>query len=207
MGKLFDMDNPFFRFVGKLVDVLWLNIIWLIFSLPIVTIGASTTAMFSVTMKLVRDREGYIWQGFWKSFKINFKQSTIMWIGMILVYSILGTDIYFFMHQTAAYSKLLLSFMIGITLVVTAACIYIFPLQAQFENPIKQTVKNALIIAVKHMPWTLLLLLILGAGGIAIYLFIVLAMFFGFGLLAFICSYIFNHIFMRYVPEDKRDDY
>ena len=171
MGRLFNMDNPFFRFMGKMVDVLWLNIIWLVFSLPIVTIGASTTAMICVMMKVVRDREGYIWRDFWKSFKINFKQSTIMWIGIILVYSVLGTDIYFFMNQTSAYSRLLLSFMIVVTLVVTCACIYIFPLQAQFENPIKQTVKNALIISMKHMPWTLLLLLILIGGGIGIYLF------------------------------------
>lgn len=97
--------------------------------------------------------------------------------------------------------------MIGVTLVVTCACIYIFPLQAQFENPIKQTVKNALIISMKHMPWTLLLLLILIGGGIGIYLFFALAMFFGFGLIAFVCAYIFNHIFIRYIPEDKRDDY
>ena len=130
-----------------------------------------------------------------------------MWIGIILVYSVLGTDIYFFMNQTSAYSRLLLSFMIGVTLVVTCACIYIFPLQAQFENPIKQTVKNALIISMKHMPWTLLLLLILIGGGIGIYLFFALAMFFGFGLIAFVCAYIFNHIFIRYIPEDKRDDY
>ena len=88
MGRLFNMDNPFFRFMGKMVDVLWLNIIWLVFSLPIVTIGASTTAMICVMMKVVRDREGYIWRDFWKSFKINFKQSTIMWIGIILVYSV-----------------------------------------------------------------------------------------------------------------------
>jgi uncharacterized membrane protein YesL len=207
VGRLFNMDNPFFRFMGKMVDVLWLNIIWLVFSLPIVTIGASTTAMICVMMKVVRDREGYIWRDFWKSFKINFKQSTIMWIGIILVYSVLGTDIYFFMNQTSAYSRLLLSFMIGVTLVVTCACIYIFPLQAQFENPIKQTVKNALIISMKHMPWTLLLLLILIGGGIGIYLFFALAMFFGFGLIAFVCAYIFNHIFIRYIPEDKRDDY
>ena len=85
MDKLFDLDNPFFRFISKLVDVIWLNILWLIFSIPMVTIGASTTAMFSVTMKMARDKEGYVFQGFWKAFKENFKQATIIWIILLIV--------------------------------------------------------------------------------------------------------------------------
>ena len=89
MGKIFDMDNPVFRTISKLVDLIWLNIIFIIFSLPVVTIGASVTALMSVTMKMARDREGYMWAGFWKSFKENFKQSTIIWIIMILVATVL----------------------------------------------------------------------------------------------------------------------
>lgn len=207
VGKIFDLDNPVFRFIGKLVDVVWLNLIWLVFSLPIVTMGAATTAMYSVTMKLVRDREGYIWQGFWKAFKENFKQATIIWIGMIIVATVLGVDIYFFYTSTSSYAKILLALMVGITLVFSCAAIYIFPLQAQFENTIKQTLKNSLIIAIRHLPWTILLLVVLIACGLAIYLFLGIAILFGFGLTAFICSYIYNHIFIKYIPEDKRADY
>ena len=108
MGKIFDMDNPVFRTISKLVDLIWLNIIFIIFSLPVVTIGASVTALMSVTMKMARDREGYMWAGFWKSFKENFTQSTIIWIIMILVVTVLGTDIYFFYSNTAGYAKFLL---------------------------------------------------------------------------------------------------
>ena len=96
MGNLFNFDNPFFRTINKLVDVVWLNIIFVVFSLPVFTIGASVTAMMSVTMKMARDKEGYMWQGFWKAFKQNFKQSTIIWLLVILVSVVLGTDIYFF---------------------------------------------------------------------------------------------------------------
>ncbi len=207
MGKIFDMDNPVFRTISKLVDLIWLNIIFIIFSLPVVTIGASVTALMSVTMKMARDREGYMWAGFWKSFKENFKQSTIIWIIMILVATVLGTDIYFFYSNTAGYAKFLLAFMLGISLVCLCIATYIFPLQAQFENTIKQTLKNALLMAIRHLPWTILIVVILGISAVLIWLFVGIAIFFGFGLTAFVLSFIFNHIFIRYIPEDIRNDY
>lgn len=207
MGKIFDLDNPVFRTINKLVDLIWLNIIFVIVSIPVVTMGASVTAMMSVTMKMARDREGYIWSGFWKSFKQNFKQSTIIWIAMILLATVLGTDIYFFYNSTAAYAKLLLAFMLGLSLICLCVAVYIFPLQAQFENTIKQTAKNALLMAIRHLPWTALLLIMIVGGGILIWLFLGIAIFFGFGLLAFLCAFIFNHIFVRYIPEEMRNDY
>ncbi len=148
-----------------------------------------------------------MWAGFWKSFKENFKQSTIIWIIMILVATVLGTDIYFFYSNTAGYAKFLLAFMLGISLVCLCIATYIFPLQAQFENTIKQTLKNALLMAIRHLPWTILIVVILGISAVLIWLFVGIAIFFGFGLTAFVLSFIFNHIFIRYIPEDIRNDY
>lgn len=207
MGKIFDLDNPVFRTISKLVDLIWLNIIFVIVSLPIVTIGASVTAMMSVTMKMARDKEGYMWQGFWKSFKQNFKQSTIIWIIMLLIATVLGTDIYFFYSSTAGYAKILMAMMIGLSVILLCIAIYVFPLQAQFDNAIKQTAKNALLMAIRHLPWTLLLLVILGVCAILIWLYLAITVFFGFALTAFLCSFIFNHIFVRYIPEEMRNDY
>ena len=189
VGKLFDLDNPVFRTIGKLVDLIWLNIIFIIFSLPVVTIGASVTAMMSVTMKMARDREGYIW------------------IIMILVATVLGTDIYFFYTSKAGYAKILLALMLGISIICLCTAAYVFPLQAQFDNTIKQTLKNALLMAIRHLPWTILLMVVLGVCAVLIWLFLAVAIFFGFGLTAFLCSYIFNHIFIRYIPEEIRNDY
>ena len=69
---LFNYDNPVWRFIGKLGDLIILNVLWLITSIPIVTIGASTTALYYVTLKLVRDEDGYTIRSFFKSFKENF---------------------------------------------------------------------------------------------------------------------------------------
>jgi len=207
MDKIFDLDNPFFRFISKLVDVIWLNIIWLVFSIPIVTIGASTTAMFSVTLKMARDREGYVFQGFWKSFKENFKQATLIWILLLLLGTILGTDIYFFYTSTEKYAGIGLAIMIAITSLTLCTVAYIFPLQAQFENTIKQTIKNAFIICVRHLPWTILLLLIYGVVALCLYIAAMLVGIFIFGLTAFITSYIYNKIFIRYIPDEIKNEY
>ena len=94
MSNFFNMDNGLFRALGKLADLMLLNILFLVCSLPIFTIGASFTAMYYVTLKLAENEEGYIARGFWKSFKQNFKQATIIWLillffGIVLVLDLL----------------------------------------------------------------------------------------------------------------------
>ena len=73
MGRFFNMDNKFFTFMGRIADLCILNIICLVCCIPIVTAGASITAMYYVTLKMVRNEEAYIVRSFFKSFKDNFK--------------------------------------------------------------------------------------------------------------------------------------
>ena len=75
---LFNYDNPVWRFIGKLGDLILLNILWTICSIPIFTIGASTTAVYYVTLKLVRDEDSSTIKGFFHSFKSNFKHCSKM---------------------------------------------------------------------------------------------------------------------------------
>jgi uncharacterized membrane protein YesL len=85
MGKLFDLDSPILRVLGTLADLCLLNIMTLLGCLPIITAGASITAMHYVMLKMVRNQEGYIWKDFWKSFKENFGQATAIW-SILLVF-------------------------------------------------------------------------------------------------------------------------
>ena len=78
MGRFFNMDSPVMNFLGRVADLVWLNILYIICCLPIFTIGAATSALYYVTMKMVADEEGYITKSFFKSFKDNFKQATII---------------------------------------------------------------------------------------------------------------------------------
>ena len=79
------MDNVVTRALTKICDMICLNVIWLICCIPIVTIGASTTALYSVLLKMVKNEEGYIFRSFFKAFKENFRQSTVIWLLFVLV--------------------------------------------------------------------------------------------------------------------------
>ncbi len=112
MGRFFDLENPFWNFVAKLVDAIWLNLIFIIFSLPVITIGASATAMYTVTLKMVRDREGYMFKGFYKAFKENFKQATNIWIIVAILATVLWIDLRVLINGTDVFSRFALPVMI-----------------------------------------------------------------------------------------------
>ena len=79
MSSLFSINSPLWEMTDKLVRFLWLSILWSICSIPVVTMGASTTALYSVTLKYVRGEEGYLTSSFFRAFRENFRQSTIVW--------------------------------------------------------------------------------------------------------------------------------
>ena len=86
MNRIFNMDNKFFVFMGRVADLIILNLVCLVCCIPIITIGASLTALYYVTLKMVRNEESYIIKSFFKSFRENFKQSTIINVIMLYTY-------------------------------------------------------------------------------------------------------------------------
>ena len=93
MGRIFDMNNKFFSFMSEVADLCILNIICVVCCIPVITAGASITAMYYVTLKMVRNEEAYIVRSFFKSFKQNFKQATIINLIMLLIGLILYVDL------------------------------------------------------------------------------------------------------------------
>ena len=99
MGNLFEYNSPVSKALTNICYSAYLNILWFIFSIPIFTIGASTTALYSVTLKIVRNEEGNLTKDFIKSFKQNFKQSTSVWIILTLLGTLLLIDGYILYHK------------------------------------------------------------------------------------------------------------
>ena len=92
MGKLFNLDSPFMQFMNRVADLMWLNILFVICCIPVITIGPSLTAMYYITLKMVRNEESYITKGFFKSFRQNFLQATILWIMLLAILAVLFVD-------------------------------------------------------------------------------------------------------------------
>lgn len=216
MNKVFDMDGPVFSTLNRLADLVWLNILYIICCIPIITIGASTTAMYYVTMKIVKNEEGYITRSFFKSFKMNFKQATLLWLLALAVGGILALDYSIMTDRfgdivalNATIKKVVLGVLIIIGGIYLFTMVYLFPLLAKFDNNIKNTVKNSLLISIRHFPFTLLLIVIpiipfvlmLFVNQLILLIFLIV-----FSLIAFISSYIYVRIFAYYIPEESGQD-
>ena len=134
--NLFSYDSPFSRFLYFVADIVTLHFLWILYSLPIITIGASTTALYYSCMKRVRTGEGYVTQNFRKSFRQNFKQSTILWIVLVLVGLVFSIDIRFSMALGNTMGRVMLVSCSVFLIPFVLLALYIFPVQAKFENNI-----------------------------------------------------------------------
>lgn len=158
MGKFFDMDSPVMRFLNRLGDLMIMNILMIICCIPVITAGAAFTAMHYVLLKIVRGEEGYLLRGFFKSFKENFKQATAIWLLMLLVIAVYVGDALIFRYSGMTFPKPVVVIVMAVAVMLAMMAVYVFPLQARFDNSLKNTLKNALILAFANLPRTLLMI-------------------------------------------------
>lgn len=211
MKQFFSMDNKFFGIMTRIADLLILNFLFLICSMPLITIGASFTALYSVTLKMSTNDETYMFKGFMKAFKENFKASTIVWLIFIAIGLVLSVDFFFAnLFSNLKISSILRVIFTGLVILAFIMISYVFPLVAQFYNTTFNYIKNSFLMAICHLPQTLGIFIInafpiicflvssyLLALGTVFYLFI------GFSLSAFINSFIFNKVFANYKWHSK----
>ena len=92
MRRLLDINNPIMRFLTAMFDLMALSVLWVVFSLPIFTMGAASTALYSAAYHHVRKGEDYLWNSFFSAFKENFKRSTLTWLVALAILGFLGAD-------------------------------------------------------------------------------------------------------------------
>ena len=210
MGHFFSMDNKFFTFMGRIADLCILNIICLICCIPIVTAGASITAMYYVTLKMVRNEEAYIVRSFFKSFKENFKQATVINLILIVVGVILYLDMHVAKAMPGSAGQIFHVIFVAFAIVYFVLTLYVYPVLARFYNSTGNTIKNALLMSIRHLPYTVvmvlielcpLLLLFVKSFRLQSTLFILFLMV-GFGLIAYCNSFFLAKIFDNYMPEN-----
>ena len=118
MSKIFDLDSPFMRVLNRVADLMILNFLMIICCIPIITIGAACTGMHYVLLKIVRGEEGYLVRGFFKSFKQNFRQATILWLIMLLVIAVYIGDFLIFTYSGVKFPTILVIAILGLALVL-----------------------------------------------------------------------------------------
>ncbi len=157
MKKFFSDENPVIRALSKLADLMWLNALFIITSLPLITIGAAITALYSESMRVVRGEESYLTKDFFKAFKNNFKYATVIWLVSAFLLGLFGSAFYVLGRSDMENAHIFMG-ILGIPMIlILFMLLYVFPILAKFENTLLNTVINALLISLAQFPKTLLM--------------------------------------------------
>lgn len=158
--KLFDLDSKFMQYANKFADLMGLNLLTLICCLPIVTIGASVTAMHHVLLAIYRNEESYITKSFFKSFKENFKQSTAIWLIYLFLFLTVGADFYL-IYKTDMEIHAVFKYGLGfVALLLVFSFMWVFVLQSRYENKITITIRNSIVVGGSHVLYSIMMILL-----------------------------------------------
>lgn len=156
MKALFSPNSKFMRLMGRIGDLMVLNLLFLAASIPIVTIGAAATAMYTVCFRFGTGREGQMFRTYFQTFRTEFKRSTVLWLMILLCGCMTALDAYLFYLMPGGMRWLFLLFIILFILVLFILG-YAFPLMSQFDNRALPTFKNALALSLAYLPRSILI--------------------------------------------------
>lgn len=212
--KFFSYESKFSQLALALCEACLLNILWFICSLPVFTIGASTTALYYVCIKIIRGEEQYVIPMFFRSFKQNFKQATQIWLIMFPIGILLGLDGYILYHlrshstgAPAVFWTLLLALTIAAAVLYTIILMYVFPLTAIVSNTTKAMLKNSFLIGTHYLFATIMVFAVHFAIFFVTVRFFTPLIIFGEGLSAMLSAYLLNNMLyaVSYDPEKETE--
>lgn len=206
MSKLLDLDSPFMSAMYKVSDLIIVNVLYIICCIPVVTIGAATSALYYTTLKVAEDRGSSVVKSYFHSFRDNFKQGTIIWLFVLLAGIILGLDFYIlYLFEGGGSKAVRVLLMVPVIALIFTVC-YVFPLLARFENTVKKTIVNAFLLSIGNLPKTIaaVALNVLPIGILYLSLrFVPFTFLIGFSGAAFLNSLMFLKIFERIMPKEE----
>lgn len=186
--------------MGKVTDVACMSILWLLTSLPIITIGASTAAFYSFALDAVQDNEGHVWGSYFSAFRRNFKKSTVVWLLQFLLTAVMLVNLYsawqFYLAKGIIGLGILSIAFFGL-LVLAFTGLYVYPIIVYYDFPIKKVIADSFIMAVSNPHVTVSVLVLFLLAGIGIY-YISGLFFFWIGLAIFFSSYFIWGLFLKY---------
>lgn len=207
--NLLNEDNVIHIFLNKLGDIIVANLLFLVCCIPIITIGPALTALYHCMLRTVKGNNNGTTKTFFRAFKENFRQSLIVWLGLLAVGFILFLNIRFLQNTASAVSKPLFYVSLGIAGLVIILALYIFPVIAAFANTTMNLLKNAYVFAFLHFPSTLAIAVISILPMFMTYrdvkllpLYACCWFFFGFGLTAYVNSLLLYRMFKAFLEKE-----
>ena len=206
MKNILGQDGLVYQVLTRAVDLIILNLVFCVSCIPVFTIGAALTALYSVTLKMCRNEESYIVRSYIQYFKENFKKATAAWGICALVLILFYVDFSITAGMDSELGFALTTAVLAAALFVAMVLSYVFPLMAKFENTLSNTFKNALIISMTRILYTvpvtavnLIFVFVMFAGGMPMVYGVPAYLTIGFALTAYVNSFLLGKVFERYV--------
>ena len=156
MKNLFNLDTPLMQMLTRVGDMIIINFLTIICSLPIITAGAAISATHRIMQDFLMDNETTIVRTYFRAFKENFKQATLVWLALVVIIAALLADVFlinlFIQGSLRSFFVILLS---AVALIVFAISMYIFPLLTRYRNTLPQHLRNSLILMITKLPRTI----------------------------------------------------
>jgi len=207
------MEGPLFDGLSRMADLIIVNLIFVVCCIPVFTVGAALTGLSYVMLKIKDEEEGYVIKSYFKSFKQNFRQATVIWLLMLAFAFVLYIDFRMLSLIGGLFHNVMWVLLFFAVFIWAILLIYVFPLLSRFDNTVRQTMTNALLIALANAPQTLLLLLVLGAAVVITffnYTTIIYSFMFwfliGFALIAWINAFFLSRIFRKLMPAEEAEE-
>lgn len=160
MAGLFSPEGKLYKFMDRFTDVFKLNMLWILFSLPIVTMGAATIAVSAVTLHMVDEEEGNVGAEFMSAFKSNLRQGIVMSFFTLIPIWALYID---FQIASVAQNYAIPMLIMGLVsaYIIIFSLLYVYPLLARYENTVFGSLRNSFRISMKFFMRSVLLLALL----------------------------------------------
>lgn len=196
--NIWGFDGSFMTICDKVFDVMILGFLWILCSLPLITIGASCTALYYSIVKCIKNNEGYVSKSFFHSFRQNFVPATILWIIFAAVSFLMQLNIGILLHKTSGYFGLFFITLYALVCIyVVIAMCYAFPALSRYDMSAGWVLKISLYMGVRYFPTSLMLLVILVCFGVFIWK-VPLLMLFVPGPIAFLMSEFLERVLKKH---------
>ncbi|MDF2612708.1 MAG: hypothetical protein K0S71_494 [Clostridia bacterium] len=210
MSNFFDLDAPIWAWLSELADIMLISIYWWICSLPLITIGASTTSLFYVLGKKVRKESVYITRDYFKSFKDNFKQSIP--ISIILIIACISSTLYGFMGvdsllngNVTGLMKVIIPLAIVFIFETIHISLYVCAVFSRFNMKTYTIFTTSFVLVHRHFLTTIIHTVLLCIGVIlflrAPFLIIIMP-----GAIVGVMSFFIQPIFTRYIEQQESEE-
>lgn len=197
------IDSPVARGINKFVQMVYVGLLWFLCSIPVITLGAASAALYEVLLKLQKDEEGAIGAAFFRGFKANLKSSLPVWIPILLAEVVFGVNLFYyavlgggeFPVQSIVFGFLFLASL--------AAFGYAFPVMAKFENSTAGTFRMIFLLVIRNPRWTVVIAVIQALTLFVCWGFLYFPAMFIMGISGYAQAAIFNRIFDRLIEQGK----